>query len=371
MNPLKELRNHGQAVQMDEIRRSMLSDGYLKTLIERDGLLGVTSNPAIFQKAIAESRDYDKAIADKARAGKTVAEIYEDLVVEDIQAAADLFRNTYDQLGDGFVSLEVSPMLAHDSEGTIKEARHLWQRLNRPNVFIKVPGTAAGLPAITQLISEGINVNVTLLFGLERYREVALAYLAGLEKRAAAGKPVSKIASVASFFLSRIDVMLDPQFEAIAKAGGEHADTAKNLLGKVAVANAKLAYQIYKGVFSGSRWQALADQGAAVQRLLWASTSTKNPNYQDTMYVEPLIGDKTVNTMPISTLDAYRDHGKPASRITEGVAEAQQVLADVAKLGIDMAEVTQKLEAEGVDKFIKPFSSLLKTLEEAVAKTPV
>ena len=367
MNPLKKLNDFGQSVYMDEIKRSMMHDGFLKTLIARDGLRGVTSNPAIFEKAIAQSSDYDEAIAELAAKGKSTSEIYEDIVVKDIQDAADLFRELYDSNDGryGYVSLEVAPDLANDTEGTIKEARHLWQRLGRPNTFIKVPGTAAGLPAITTLIGEGINVNVTLLFGLERYREVAWAYIEGLEKAAASGKNISRIASVASFFLSRIDVMLDPMFDDLAAKGNENA---KNLKGKVAVANAKLAYQIYKEVFGSDRWQALAKQGARVQRLLWASTGTKNPDYSDVMYVEPLVGQDTVNTMPTPTLDAYRDHGNPADLIEDGVDEAKQILAEVAKLGINMDEITQTLEDEGVDKFIKPFNSLMKTLEDAKSK---
>ncbi|MCA9837269.1 MAG: transaldolase [Trueperaceae bacterium] len=369
MNPLKKLNDFGQSVYMDEIKRSMMHDGYLKTLIERDGLRGVTSNPAIFEKAIAQSNEYDSAIADLAAQGKSTAEIYEDIVIQDIQDAADLFRDLYDANEGryGYVSLEVAPDLANDTEGTVKEARHLWQRLGRPNTFIKVPGTSAGLPAITTLISEGINVNVTLLFGLERYRDVAWAYVEGLEKAAASGKDISRIASVASFFLSRIDVMLDPMFDELAAKGNA---TAKNLKGKVAIANAKLAYQIYKDVFGSDRWQALANQGARVQRLLWASTGTKNPDYSDVMYVEPLVGQDTVNTMPTSTLDAYRDHGNPADLIEDSVDEAKQVLAEVARLGINMDEITQTLEDEGVDKFIKPFNSLMKTLDEARSKAP-
>ncbi len=367
MNPLKKLNDFGQSVYMDEIKRSMMHDGFLKTLIERDGLRGVTSNPAIFEKAIAQSSDYEEAIAELAAKGKSTAEIYEDIVVKDIQDAADLFRNLYDSNDGryGYVSLEVAPDLANDTEGTVKEARHLWKRLARPNTFIKVPGTEAGLPAISTLIGEGINVNVTLLFGLERYRDVAWAYVEGLEKADAAGKNLNRIASVASFFLSRIDVMLDPMFDDIATKGN---NAAKNLKGKVAIANAKMAYQIYKEVFGSERWQALAKKGARVQRLLWASTGTKNPDYNDVMYVETLIGQDTVNTMPTPTLDAFRDHGNVADTIEDNLDSAREVLTEVAKLGITMDEITQTLEDEGVDKFIKPFNSLMKTLESARAK---
>jgi transaldolase len=367
MNPLKQLNDFGQSVYMDEIRRSMLGNpanpgGQLAKLIQEDGLHGVTSNPAIFEKAIAQTEDYKEAITKLVAQGKSVEAIYETLVLEDIQTAADVFRNQYDTSGGkyGYISLEVSPELAHDTPGTIAEARHLWKLLNRPNVFIKVPATQAGLPAIQTLISEGINVNVTLIFGLERYREVTEAYISGLETRAAKGEPIEHVFSVASFFLSRMDVLLDPMLE---KAG------ATDLMGKVAVANAKVAYSMYQEIFGNARWQALSAKGARPQPLLWASTGTKNPNYQDTMYVEPLIGENTINTMPTDTMNAYRDHGKPASRITEGLAEAKGVLEGLKGLGIDLDKATQQLEDEGVDKFVKPFKSLMNTLKDA-AKIP-
>jgi transaldolase len=358
MNPLKQLNDFGQSVYMDEIRRSMLA-GQLAKLIEDDGLHGVTSNPAIFEKAIAQTEDYKEAIVSLVKQGKGVEAIYETLVIEDIQKAADIFRKQYDNSDSkyGYISLEVSPELAHDTAGTVAEARHLWQRLDRPNVFIKVPATKAGLSAIRTLISEGINVNVTLIFGLERYREVTEAYIAGLEARAAKGESIERVFSVASFFLSRMDVLLDPMLE---KAN------LKDLMGKSAVANAKVAYSMYQDIFGSARWQALAKKGARPQPLLWASTSTKNPAYQDTMYVEPLIGENTINTMPTDTMNAYRDHGKPASRITEGLAEAKAVLAQIAEAGIDLDKATQQLEDEGVEKFIKPFKSLMNTLKEAV-----
>ena len=371
MNPLRMLQNHGQSVYLDEIRRSMLADGYLKTLIERDGLRGVTSNPVIFQKAIADTHDYDEAIAERVHRGMDVAGIYEDLVVEDIQGAADLLRATYDGSEEryGFVSLEVDPHLAHDTEGTVQEARHLWSRLARPNVFIKVPGTAAGLPAITTLIREGINVNVTLLFGLNRYREVAEAYLVGLEQRSADGNSTEQVASVASFFLSRIDVMVDPLLEQAASERPERAEEILALRGKVAIASAKGAYQIYKGVFGDDRFQSLAASGARPQRLLWASTSTKNPDYPDVMYVEPLIGKDTINTMPVSTLEAYRNHGDPADRIEEDVEAARETLAALPTLDIDLDIITQRLEDQGVEKFVDPFDNLMSTLAEAAHTT--
>ncbi|HKI56504.1 MAG TPA: transaldolase [Trueperaceae bacterium] len=372
MSNLKRLQEFGQSVYMDEIRRSWLTDGTLKGLIDDDGLRGVTSNPAIFQKAIGESDDYDEAVEDLARRGADVRQAYEELVVHDIRDACDLFRPTYDASDGryGYVSLEVSPHLAHDTDGTIREARHLWQRLGRPNAFIKVPGTAAGLPAIRQLISEGINVNVTLLFGLGRYREVTEAYLGGLEDRLKAGGKVERVASVASFFLSRIDVMIDPMLEKIAHQGGPRAETARDLHGEIAVASAKQAYAIYQEVFSGKRYRALEKDGARTQRVLWASTSTKNPDYSDIKYVEPLIGPDTINTMPRETLDAYRDHGEPAARVTDDQQAYGEKLRRLADVDIDIDEITQALEDEGVDKFVKPFDQLTGTLQDALAKAP-
>ena len=364
-NPLVKLGTFGQSVWLDYIRRQMIESGELKKFIDADGLKGVTSNPSIFQKAIAGSTDYDGAIRTLVQAGKSVKEIYETLTVEDVGQAADVFRPLYDRVDgkDGFVSLEVNPHLAHDTDGTIAEARHLWQALTRPNVLIKVPATKEGLPAIRQLISEGINVNVTLLFGLPRYREVAEAYIAGLEARAAQGRPLNRVASVASFFLSRIDVLLDPRLEKLAAAGGPQAQAAKDLIGQVAIASAKEAYRIYQEIFGSARFQKLAASGARPQRLLWASTSTKNPAYPDTKYVEPLIGPDTVNTLPPETLEAYRDHGDPAARLTEAVDRAASGLQRLPELGIDLDQATQQLEDEGVEKFNQPFDSLMATLE--------
>ncbi len=361
MNPLRRLQEYGQHVYLDELSRKMLQDGSLEKLISEDGINGVTSNPAIFQKAIAESTDYDSEIARLAAAGKSVDEIYEDLVVEDIQAAADAFRAQYDATdgSSGYVSLEVSPLLALDTEATLQEARHLWQRLDRPNVFIKVPGTAAGVPAIKQLTAEGINVNVTLLFGIDRYREIALAYIEGLESRLEQGLPLARVESVASFFLSRIDVLLDPRLQDLADKGNQEA---AGLAGKVAVANARAAWLAYRELFFSDRFERLRAAGARPQRLLWASTGTKNPAYSDTMYVEPLIGADTINTMPPATLDAYRDHGDPAERISEGTDEALAVLRQLESLGIDLSIATGQLEQEGVEKFVTPFESLLQSI---------
>jgi transaldolase len=368
-NPLLKLKDFGQSLWMDYIQRSMLTSGELKRYIEADGLSGVTSNPSIFQKAIAGSRDYDDAIRDLTLAGKDIDEIYQNLTVEDVRLTADIFLPLYDHTPegkDGFISLEVNPHLAYDTTGTITEARKLWAAVNRPNVLIKVPATWEGLPAIRQLISEGINVNVTLLFGLPCYQQVAEAYIAGLETRLAQGKPLERIASVASFFLSRIDVLIDQLLDKISAAGGSKAEIAKKLPGKVAIASAKLAYAAYKDIFNGERFLSLAVQGASTQRLLWASTSTKNPAYADVKYVEPLIGPETINTMPLETIDAYRDHGNPALRLEDGEAEARDAMLLLADLGIDIDKVTQQLEDEGVKKFIDPYDSLMATLEKKV-----
>ncbi|MGC9317343.1 MAG: transaldolase [Armatimonadota bacterium] len=369
-NPLLKLQEYGQSIWLDFLRRGLITSGELHRLIEEDGIRGVTSNPAIFEKAIAQSDDYEDAIAALAQQGKGAQEIYETLTVEDIQSAADLLRSVYDESEgrDGFVSLEVDPHLARDTAGTIDEARVLWEKVNRPNLLIKVPATVEGLPAIQQLISEGINVNITLLFGLPRYREVADAYISGLEERLERGEPVDRIASVASFFLSRIDVLVDPMLEARMEGEGREAEIAGRLRGQVAIASAKVAYQIYKEIFGDARFQRLRDAGARVQRLLWASTSTKNPEYSDVKYVEPLIGPETVNTLPMETIDAYRDHGDPGDRLEEGVDEAREVLDLLAEVGIDIDEVTAQLVDEGIEKFNNPFDDLMETLERAVRR---
>ncbi len=365
-NPLQQLGTLGQSIWLDYIRRDLISKGGLRRLIEEDGLRGMTSNPSIFEKAIADSHDYDEDIRALALEGKGVEAIYETLSQRDVQSAADEFRPLFDRTDgkDGYVSLEVNPHLAHDTNGTIDEARRLWAALNRPNVLIKVPATADGLPAIRQLISEGISVNVTLLFGLPRYQQVVEAYISGIEERLTQGKPVKHIASVASFFLSRIDVLVDPQLEKLISQGGKESEFAKKALGQVAIASAKKAYQIYKEIFGSDRFMKLADQGARVQRLLWASTSTKNPDYSDVKYVEALIGPDTVNTVPLETLDAYRDHGEPKARLEQDVNEASQVLERLPELGISIDKVTQQLEDEGVDKFNKPFDKLMETLAQ-------
>jgi transaldolase len=364
-NPLLKLESFGQSIWMDYIGRNTITSGELKQLINEDGVCGVTSNPSIFEKAIDQSHDYDDAIRALALEGNSAEAIYEALVLEDIRMAADVFRPTYDRLegGDGFVSLEVNPHLAYDSEGTVAEARRLWSKLQRPNVFIKVPATRGGLPAIQQLISEGINVNITLLFGLPRHREVAEAYLAGVEERAVAGQPLGHVASVASFFLSRIDVLVDLLLEKIISARGAGAGAAAVLRGQTAIASAKLAYSIYKDIFSSQRFATLSAKGARPQRVLWASTSTKNPDYSDVKYVEALIGPHTINTLPPETIGAYRDHGNPASRLEDDLDGARAVLGQLAAFGIDIDAVTQHLEEEGVEKFIKPYDSLIQALE--------
>src|ERR1035437_1853456 len=315
-NPLLKLEAFGQSIWMDFIRRGMISSGELKQLIKQNGLGGVTSNPSIFEKAIAESHDYDDAIRALALEGKSVDQIYAALTVEDIQHVADLFRPVYERLdgADGFVSLEVSPYLAHDTARTVAEARRLWAAVARPNVMIKVPASLEGLSAIQQLIGEGINVNITLLFGLPRYRQVAEAYIAGLETLAVQCKPLKSVASVASFFLSRIDVLLDQTLEKLMATDKSKVDLAEQFHGQVAIFSAKAAYQIYKDMFASERFRKLEAQGARTQRLLWAGTSTKNPAYSDLKYVEALIGPGTIDTVPLETLAAYREHGKPASR---------------------------------------------------------
>jgi transaldolase len=375
-NPLLKLEAFGQSIWMDFIRRGTISSGELKQLIEEDGLSGVTSNPSIFEKAIAGSHDYDDAIRELALEGKSVDQIYAALTVEDIQCSADLFRPVYDRLdgADGFVSLEVSPYFARDTDKTITDARRLWVSVARPNVMIKVPATIEGLPAIQRLIAEGINVNITLLFGLPRYRQVAEAYIAGLETLAAQGKPLKSVASVASFFLSRIDVLLDPTLEKMMATDKSKAEVAETFHGEVAILSAKAAYQIYQEIFDSERFGKLKAQGARTQRLLWASTSTKNPAYSDLKYVEALIGPETVDTIPLETLAAYRDRGKPAPRLTSEAGKASETLQRLCELGIDLDAATQQLEDEGIQKFDKAFDQLMNTLKEkrgAAIREPV
>jgi transaldolase / glucose-6-phosphate isomerase len=369
VNPVKDLHKYGQSVWLDYIRRSLITSGELKRLIEEDGLRGITSNPSIFEKAISGSTDYADILG--ALQGKSDLDAkarYEQLAIGDIQDAADMLRSVYNESKrrDGYVSLEVSPYLARDTKGTLEEARRLWNSVGRPNVMIKVPGTAEGIPAFQQLISEGININVTLLFAQEVYEQVAEAYIAGLEHLAARGENVSQIASVASFFISRIDTLVDSKVTELLKTTTDSAKQAllKSILGKVAIANGKLTYQRYQHIFSGPRWQALASKGAQRQRVLWASTSTKNPNYRDVIYVEELIGADTVNTMPPATMDAFRDHGKLRNSLTEDIEAAQDTMETLPKVGISMKEVTDKLTQEGVKLFADAFDKLLETVEK-------
>jgi transaldolase len=364
-NPLLDLESLGQSIWMDFISRGTIASGQLQQWIEEDGISGVTSNPSIFEKAIAESDDYDESIRDLILKGMTSEEIFRSLTVEDIQRVADLLRPTYDRTDgrDGFVSLEVSPTLAHDTIGTIEQARQLWALVNRPNAMIKVPATSEGIPAIRELTGEGINVNITLLFGLPRYREVADAYISGLEVLAAKGKPLNETASVASFFLSRIDTLIDPILEEKMKSDNPRAGTAARLHGEIAIASAKVAYEIYKELFSRERFIRLANTGARTQKLLWASTSTKNPAYKDTKYVEALIGPDTINTVPVETLNAYRDHGHPEQTLDQEVHSAYHLLNKLSIVGIDLNAITQQLEDEGVEKFITAYDQLMALLK--------
>jgi transaldolase/glucose-6-phosphate isomerase len=356
MNPVKALENHGQAVWLDFLARGFVAKGELKKLIDTDGVKGVTSNPSIFEKAIASSDEYDGAIGQALRKGdRPVADLFEHLAVEDIQHAADVLRPVYDRLKghDGFVSLEVSPYLAMDTKGTIAEAERLWKDVHRKNLMVKVPATPEGLPAIEHLTGEGISINITLLFSQKVYIEVAKAYLAGLEKYVAKGGDPSHVASVASFFVSRIDTAVDKQLdEKIARANDPHEkERLAALKGKVAIANAKLAYQEYQDLFSGSRWEKLAAKGARPQRLLWASTGTKNKDYSDVLYVEELIGRDTINTVPPATLDAFRDHGKLRDSLEENIDDAKHVLAELDKSGVSLDAVTEQLVKDGVNLF--------------------
>lgn len=363
-NPLLVLRDLGQSVWLDDLDRTLIDSGELARLNRDDGVRGVTSNPSTFEKAIGGSDAYDAKIRTLALAGRSAEEIYQELVVADVRDAADVLRPEHDRTGGrhGYVSLEVDPRLALDADATLVEARRLWRALDRPNVFIKVPATPAGLTAIATLIGESINVNVTLLFSLSRYREVADAYLQGLETLAHRGRDLGDVRSVASFFLSRIDTLADKE---LARVSGRHAAEARRLRGSVAIASAKLAYAIYAEVFHSDRFAALAARGAHPQPLLWASTSTKDPALPDTLYVDALIGPETINTMPRQTLDAYRDHGRPEPRLTAGLEDARDVLRALADAGIDLDDITTRLTDEGLEKFVQPYEKLLGRLHDA------
>lgn len=356
MTRLHELSQLGQAVWLDFIRRSFISSGELQGLLD-DGIRGITSNPTIFEKAIAGSDDYDSQMEQLVAEGRSVDQIYEALAINDIAQSADMLRSLYDTTGgtDGFVSLEVSPTLAHDTAGTIADAKRLFAILNRPNIMIKIPGTPAGVPAITEAIASGVNVNVTLLFSLEQYEAIANAYIAGLERRVAAGQEIKHIASVASFFVSRVDTAVDKLLDAQGRS---------DLVGKAAIANAKLAYARFKELFSGPRWDKLAAKGAQLQRPLWASTGTKDARFSDTLYVDTLIGPATVNTMPPATIEAFMDHGTVKTTVEDGIDEARRHLEQLAALNIDMAAITHKLQVDGVDSFGKSFETLMQSVSD-------
>ncbi|HEU4452564.1 MAG TPA: transaldolase [Longimicrobium sp.] len=369
-NPLHELHPLGQSVWLDYIRRGMLESGELEEMIRRYDLRGVTSNPSIFEQAIGDSDDYDEELSSLASDGADADRAFETVAVADIQRACDLFRSVYDAAGghDGLVSIEVSPTLADDTEKTLEDARRLWKSVDRPNVMIKVPGTEAGIPAIETLLSEGINVNITLLFSIAGYERVMEAFLRGMERRAEAGQPLDRVASVASFFVSRVDSAVDAALDKIAEGGGEKAEKARSLKGRAAVANAKLAYARFQEIFSGERWERLAAKGAKVQRPLWASTSTKNPEYRDVIYVEELIGPHTVNTMPLNTIEAFADHGVAKRTVDQDVDRARADLAALRELGIDLDDVTEKLQVEGVEKFAKSFRQMLDVVGQKLAR---
>ena len=362
-SPLNKMSALGTAVWLDFVDRKFLEAGGLKKLVEEDGLTGVTSNPTIFEKAMGHGDAYDESLAafDRAHPHAATIDRYEALAVQDIKAAAETLKPVYDRLDakDGYVSLEVSPYIADDTDATIEDAKKLWGMVDRPNVMIKIPGTDAGAPAVATTIRNGINVNVTLLFSQAAYQRVAEAYVMGLEERVRGGEPIDRIASVASFFVSRIDATIDKAIDERLEKGDPEADALGAIRGKVAIANAKVAYAWYQAFIASDRWKALAAKGAQPQRLLWASTGVKNPDYPDTLYIDTLIGPDTVNTMPPKTMDAFRDHGTAAETLTQGLDEARHVLAEVERLGLDLTRVTDGLVEEGVASFTKAFDDLL------------
>jgi transaldolase len=365
MNPIQTLHKLGQSIWLDYIERGMVQSGEFKRLVDA-GVTGVTSNPTIFQQAITKSNAYQGDLQKLAKQGGTPKEIFETLAIADIQAAADVLRLVYDSSNgqDGFVSLEVAPDLANDPEGTIVEAKRLHDAVNRPNLMVKIPATLEGIPAIRQSIADGININVTLIFSIERYAMVIDAYLSGLEQRVTAGQPIDKIASVASFFVSRVDTNVDARLAELAKKYPDQAEGILALQGKIAVGNAKLAYRQFQQTFTGARWELLNAAGAQLQRPLWASTSTKNPNYPDLLYVDNLIGPHTVNTMPPKTLTDFQDHGTPALTVDQGIPEVEAQMVALHKYGVSLAEVTKELEIDGVQKFAESYNQLL----DAIAK---
>lgn len=366
-NPLLELKAMGQSVWLDDIDRGQLRSGFFQRLIEEDGLAGATGNPTIFEHSITHDTTYDEQMQQLLREGKTPQAIYEALAMTDERTVADLLRPTYDRTNgqDGFVSIEVSPYLAHDTEGTLAEVRRFWQAIDRPNLMVKIPATAAGIPAIRRALAEGININITLIFSIEYYRQVADAYLDALEERRAAGKDISHIASVASFFVSRVDVLVDHLLDEKIKATNDPAmrQQLTALQGKAAIANARQAYQEFKRMFGGPRFAALKGHGAHVQRPLWASTGAKNPAYRDVLYVEELIGPDTVNTMPLKTIESFRDHGRVRPSLEENLSQARAELAALEQVGINYDQITQQLQVEGVQKFIDSFQKLFQCIE--------
>jgi transaldolase len=367
-NPLLQLKALGQSVWYDNIDRAQLVSGQFKRLLDEDGVVGVTANPTIFQKSISHGSAYDEQISQLISEGKSTGEIYEALVIKDITTVADLLRPIYDSTNgqDGYVSLEVSPDLAHDTEGTLLEVRRFWKIVDRPNLLIKIPATPEGIPAIRQALSEGININITLIFSIENYRQVADAYLSALEERNGEGKDISHIASVASFFVSRVDTLVDKLLEDKIKATNDSAEQQKlkALEGKAAIANARLVYQDFKGIFSTPRFESLKHAGAHVQRPLWASTSTKNPAYRDVLYAEELIGPDTVDTMPLETVENFRDHGRVRYSIEDNIPQASAELAALEAVGIHYDQVTQQLQDEGVQRFADSFHELFKGIAD-------
>jgi transaldolase len=366
MNSIEQLHKLGQSIWFDNIERRLLTSGVLAEMIQRGEIRGVTSNPSIFNKAISGSKDYDQDLIPLAKQGKNKEEIYESLAVADIQAACDLFMPLYQETGggDGYVSLEVSPYLARDTQGTLTDALRLWNWVAKPNLMVKIPATREGLPAISQGIENGVNINVTLIFSLDRYHEVMDAYLIGLERRLERGEPIDNIASVASFFVSRIDTNVDDRLWELVDRGKVLMVRAREMQGTLAIASARLAYKMHKAVFSSERFARLSSQGARAQRPLWASTSTKNPDYLDTMYVDELIGPGTVNTVPPKTLEAFKDHGKVALTLDSNLDKAQNALDDLASIGISLDEVTQELEVQGVKSFADAFTELLESVDQ-------
>ncbi len=367
-NPLLQLKALGQSVWYDNIDRSQLVSGQFKRLLDEDGICGVTANPTIFEKSISSGHAYDEQINQLIREGKSTSEIYEALIIQDIRIVADILRPIYDSANrqDGLVSLEVSPDLAHDTEGTLSEVRRFWKMVDRPNLMIKIPGTPEGIPAVLQALTEGINVNITLIFSISTYRQVAEAFISALEARRAAGEDISHMASVASFFVSRVDTLVDKLLEDKVKATSNTSEQQhlKSLEGKAAIANARLVYQDFKKIFNTPRFAALKQAGAYVQRPLWASTSTKNPAYRDVLYAEELIGPDTVDTMPLETIENFRDHGRVRLSIEDNLEEAHQVLDALEKIGIHYDQVTQQLQDEGVQKFADSFHALFEGIAE-------